>query len=138
MKAILFDFDYTLGDSTKGIISSVNFALNKLGYQKRDEATIRKTIGLSLRDTFFELEPEGKESEAEQFSRFFKEKADEVMVPNTELYPGVREILQAIKKDGYQIGIVTTKFHYRIEQIFSRQGILELIDQIVGAEDVKV
>lgn len=138
MKAILFDFDYTLGDSTKGIISSVNFALNKLGYQKRDEETIRKTIGLSLRDTFFELEPEGKESEAEQFSRFFKEKADEVMVPNTELYPGVREILQAIKKDGYQIGIVTTKFHYRIEQIFSRQGILELIDQIVGAEDVKV
>lgn len=58
MKAILFDFDYTLGDSTKGIISSVNFALNKLGYQKRDEETIRKTIGLSLRDTFFELEPE--------------------------------------------------------------------------------
>ena len=45
MKAILFDFDYTLGDSTKGIISSVNFALNKLGYQKKDEEIIRKTIG---------------------------------------------------------------------------------------------
>ena len=32
IKAIIFDFDYTLGDSAKGIALSINYALNKLGY----------------------------------------------------------------------------------------------------------
>ena len=32
LKAIIFDFDYTLGDSTEGIVASVNYALEKLGY----------------------------------------------------------------------------------------------------------
>lgn len=31
-KAVVFDFDYTLGDSTNGIVISVNYALNKIGY----------------------------------------------------------------------------------------------------------
>lgn len=93
MKAIVFDFDYTLGDSTKGIVLSVNYALEQLGYQSKDEAEIRKTVGLSLKDTFLQLESAGREDEAEQFSVFFKKKADEVMVSNTELYADVIEIL---------------------------------------------
>ena len=32
IKAVLFDFDYTLGDSSSGIVISVNYALNKLAY----------------------------------------------------------------------------------------------------------
>ena len=32
LKAIIFDFDYTLGDSTNGIALSINYALEKLGY----------------------------------------------------------------------------------------------------------
>ena len=31
-KAIIFDFDYTLGDSTKGIVLSINYALERLGH----------------------------------------------------------------------------------------------------------
>ena len=31
-KGLIFDFDYTLGDSTEGIVASVNYALEKLGY----------------------------------------------------------------------------------------------------------
>jgi len=29
LKAIIFDFDYTLGDSTNGIVLSINYALLK-------------------------------------------------------------------------------------------------------------
>ena len=31
LKAIIFDFDYTLGDSTNGIALSINYALEELG-----------------------------------------------------------------------------------------------------------
>lgn len=60
------------------------------------------------------------------------------MVANTELYAGVKEVLQQLKNKGYRIGIVTTKFHYRIEQILSKFEANELVDVIVGAEDVKI
>ena len=31
-KALVFDFDFTLGDSAAGIADSINYALGRLGY----------------------------------------------------------------------------------------------------------
>jgi len=138
LKAIIFDFDYTLGDSTNGIVLSINYALEELGYATPNIADIKKTIGLSLKETFFELTSGNNLAEAEQFIKLFKEKADSVMVANTELYAGVKDDLKKLKAKGYKIAIVTTKFHYRIEQILSKFNANELVDIIVGAEDVKI
>lgn len=137
LKAIIFDFDYTLGDSTNGIALSINYALEKLGYEAKELTTIKKTIGLSLKDTYTVLTKRKNIEEAEQFSQLFKEKADQVMVENTQLYKGVKEVLQSLKMNGYKIAIVTTKFHYRIEQILDKFLATDLIDLIVGLEDVK-
>lgn len=138
LKAVVFDFDYTLGDSTNGIALSVNYALEKLGYQVRELDEIKKTIGLSLKATYETLTGNENAKEAEKFTLLFKEKADEVMVANTRLYDGVKEILQKLKNEGYKTAIVTTKFHYRIEQILNKFDAMYLIDLIVGGEDVKV
>lgn len=138
LKAIIFDFDYTLGDSTNGIALCINYALEKLGYAAPNITDIKKTIGLSLTETYFTLTSNNNLDEAEQFNKLFKEKADSVMVANTELYAGVKDVLQKLKSKGYKIAIVTTKFHYRIEQILCKFDATELIDIIVGAEDVKI
>lgn len=149
VKAVIFDFDYTLGDSTNGIALSINYALEKLGYPVRKLDEIKKTIGLSLKATYEtltanqnvingDIDCAKREEEAEKFSLFFKEKADKVMVENTQLYEGVKETLQILKDKGYKTAIVTTKFHYRIEQILQKFDATELIDLIVGGEDVKV
>lgn len=42
LKAIIFDFDYTLGDSTNGIALSINYALEKLGYAISNIEDIKK------------------------------------------------------------------------------------------------
>ena len=91
LAAIFFDFDYTLGDSTKGIVLSVNFARKKLGYQEKGLEEIKRTVGLSLKETHFALTGKKDEKEALLFSKYFKEEADRVMVDYTELYAGVRE-----------------------------------------------
>ncbi len=138
LKAIIFDFDYTLGDSTNGIVLSVNYALEKLGYGSKDREEIKKTIGLSLTDTFSVLTGKSNQEEARQFSKYFIEKADSVMVENTELYADTKEILKKLKEAGYKTGIVTTKFRYRIEKILDRFSAVDLVDLIVGADDVKI
>ena len=138
LKVIVFDFDYTLGDSTNGIALSINFALESLGYTTNNIDEIKKTIGLSLKETYFSLTGNNDLKETEQFVKFFKVKADDVMVENTILYAGVKETLSKLREKGYKIAIVTTKFHYRIEQILNKYNAYDLIDVIVGAEDVKI
>lgn len=138
LKAIIFDFDYTLGDSTNGIAMSINYALEQLGYDTQNIVDIKRTIGLSLKETYSALTLNYNLDEAEQFAKLFKKKADNIMVDNTELYTGVKDVLKKLKAKGYKIAIVTTKFHYRIDQILSKFDANELIDIIVGAEDVKV
>lgn len=136
-KGIVFDFDYTLGDSSEGIVLCTNYALEKLGYGTKEMKEIKRTIGLSLKDTYSRLTAQSNTDEAEQFSAFFKEKADEVMVDHTQFYEGVIDVLRNLKKNGFQIGIVTTKFHYRIDQIVQKFDVVDLFDFIVGAEDVQ-
>ena len=134
-KAVIFDFDYTLGDSTAGIALSINYALERLGFEPRSIPEIRKTVGLSLKNTFIALTSETER--AEKFTELFREKADEVMTTNTVLYPDTMKVLESLRERGFKIGIVTTKFRYRIEQILKKFGAEELIDVIIGAEDVK-
>ena len=43
-KAVVFDFDYTLGDSTSGIVMSANYALEKLGYPRQETEAIRNAF----------------------------------------------------------------------------------------------
>ena len=96
-KAVIFDFDYTLGDFTNGIVLSINHALEKLGFRVQDTKTIQRTIGLSLKDTLFELTGIQDEETAQKFTQYFKEKADEVMVDNTRLYEGVLAMLKKLR-----------------------------------------
>ncbi|MDE7208208.1 MAG: HAD-IA family hydrolase [Lachnospiraceae bacterium] len=138
IKAVIFDFDYTLGDSTNGIVLCVNYALEQLGFGIKGSEEIRKTVGLSLKDTYRALTMRHNAEEAAQFSAYFKEKADFVMVENTVLYHGVEDLLQTLRQEGYQIGIVTTKFRYRIVQILEKFQAIDSVDLIVGAENVNV
>ncbi|UWG95596.1 HAD-IA family hydrolase [Dehalobacter sp. DCM] len=137
-EAILFDFDYTLGDSTQAIWTSINYALSQLGYGSRDVESVRRTIGLSLKETFFQLTQKTHEEECNQFIRLFREKADQVVTENTEFLPYALNTLEHLKANSIKTGIVTTKFHYRIDQILDKFGAASLIDIIVGSDDVQV
>ncbi len=137
-KAVFFDFDYTLGDSTIGIVKSANYGLQNLGYQEAEVETIKRTVGLTLKDTFKKLTNNTDECKAEQFVLLFKEKADQVMTDSTELLPYALETLKSLKAKQIHTGIVTTKLHYRITQILEKFHATEFVEYIVGAEDVKV
>lgn len=136
-QAYIFDFDYTLGDSTDGIVQSALYALSKLGEQPKSTEAICKTIGLSLKETYFTLAKRKDETKAELFAKYFKEKADDVMVAGTQIYEPVKQVLTTLREKGCKIGIVTTKYHYRIDAILAKFDMTQLIDIIVGGDDVK-
>ncbi|MCC4770697.1 HAD-IA family hydrolase [Methanosarcina sp. DH2] len=135
---IIFDFDYTLADATDGIVSSFNHAFSGLEIPGCDSESIKRTVGLSLDEAFIQLTGYKDEILINRFKNLFREKADEVMSKNTVLFDDTVNTLQRLKQDGFNTGIVTTKYHYRIIETLDLHSVLDLIDIIVGREDVKV
>lgn len=136
-KVVLFDFDYTLGDSTNGIAKSIEYALAQLGEQSQEIDKICKTIGMTLKDAYRTLTGNMDEERAVRFEMFFKQKADEVMVEGTKLYEPTRGVIEVLREQGCMIGIVTTKYHYRIDDILAKFGMGDMVDVIVGGDDVR-
>ena len=85
-RAILFDFDLTLADPTKGTIECVNFALERLGQTQADDEQIKRTIGLSLEDTFLSLTGQPNNQDVSLFISSFVKRADQVMTELTLVF----------------------------------------------------
>ena len=51
-KAVLFDFDYTLGDATEAIVAGFTYAFREMGLPIPDRDSIRGTVGLMLEDAY--------------------------------------------------------------------------------------
>ena len=137
-QAVIFDFDYTLGDATEGIVQSVRHGLKKLGWGPMEREDIRKTIGLSLEETYRRLTEDKSPEQAKLFSGYFREMADQIMVEQTELFPDTRKALAYLKEKEILTGIVTTKYHYRMDAILEKFQAADYFDRIVGGEDVSV
>lgn len=135
-KAVVFDFDYTLGDSTSGIVMSANYALEKLGYPRQETEAIRRTVGLTLPESFRALTGVQDPAAGQAYADFFHEKAETVMTDNTSLYPGALSLLAGLRQRGLKTAIVTTKAHRTIQRIAERYGALPLLDRLVGGDDV--
>ena len=51
-RAICFDFDYTLGDSTDSIVAGFQYGFTRLGWPVPDRETVRRTVGYLLEDAY--------------------------------------------------------------------------------------
>ena len=71
------------------------------------------------------------------YRKQYVEKSDEVMVANTKLFPEALPMLRKLKKQGVKTGIISTKYRYRIESTIRLYGMDELIDLVIGGEDVE-
>ena len=105
--AVLFDFDYTLGDTERGIVASTRYALEQMDLPQPPEEAIRRTIGLTLERSFTALTGSSDPAGQAKFSRLFNEKAEEVMVDSAVFYPGARELVDWLQASGTAVGAVT-------------------------------
>ncbi|MFX1366001.1 MAG: HAD family hydrolase [Promethearchaeota archaeon] len=136
IRGVIFDFDFTLADSSKGVVKCVNYALNELGFKSIPDDEISKTIGLTLEHTFTQLVGIQSLNKKEKFKSLFIKKADEVMADLTVLYSETPNVIKILYNNDFKLGIVSTKFRYRMRAILSRENLLDYFDVIVGGEDV--
>ena len=151
VRAVLFDFDFTLGDSADAIVHCSRAAFADMGLQPAEPSAIRRTIGLTLQESFrvlvggAEAPPYDRgagapsydrEAAAEEYTRRYVAHADVVMTAMTSVYPPAVFVLATMRARGLSTAIVSTKYRYRIESILEHAGLSGAVDVIVGGEDV--
>jgi phosphoglycolate phosphatase len=135
INSIIFDFDYTLVESSSASVECISYALTQMCLSVPSPELIRKTIGLSLEDTLKALVGIDDPDAAKEFRRLFIIRADEVMLGMMVFLDGVKQVLTDLDRRGLALGIVSNKYRYRIEAFFKRENLQELIDVIIGFED---
>jgi phosphoglycolate phosphatase len=136
-RAVVFDFDYTLADSSRGAIECINFALGEMGLEHASEEACCRTIGLSLNETFLALAEHHKPDRCAEFYRLFVQRAEEVMADLTDLYEAVPATVEALRDRDLKLAIVSTKYRRRIEAVLEREALLHGFDFVIGGEDVE-
>lgn len=133
--AVIFDLDGTLLNTLEDLKDSVNYGLKKYGMPERSLEEIRRFVGNGVQKLIWRSLPGNvtKEEENLVFSAF-KEYYKIHCNDKTGLYPGIRELLEALKESGYKMAIVSNKLQSGVDtlrEIYFK----EYIDTAIGSRE---
>lgn len=133
----LFDFDYTLADSSRGIVMCYRNVLERHHHTGITDETIKRTIGKTLQESFSIMTGITDADTLEMYRKEYVKEADTHMTANTFLFPETIEVLTHLKKNEAKLGIISTKYRYRIMELLGKKLPENFLDIIVGGEDVQ-
>jgi len=133
VRACVFDFDGTLADSFRAITASVNAVRLSLDLPSLSLAEVRSYVGLGLTQLMRDLAPG---LTAEEAIARYSQHHETVMYELTELLPGVRHTLEALRDLQIGIAIASNKRVEFTRQLAQALQLRELAPVILGPEDV--
>lgn len=137
VQAVLFDLDFTLCDASDGIRLCVEHALTTMGKPLPEPERIRRSIGLSLPETYrFLTGDHGADAAEREFESHFLTAVPTHLTANTRLYPGVADTLAQLRGYGLRTALVTSKYREAVEELLERHALAPLFDCVVCGDDV--
>lgn len=110
---LIFDWDGTLVDSIKRIVSSLQFASQQVLDITVTESRAKNVIGLGLTEAVAKLHPElNQQQHADQLNKVADAYRQHYLYDNTiaaPLFIGVRQLLDELRDTGYTLAISTGK-----------------------------
>lgn len=132
-KAVLFDFDGTLVDSSEGIYKSLIYAFEADGKPIPDEATLRKFIGPPIYDSFKNLFGY-KDEKIDWMIAKYRERYRTIGYHEVEVYDGIPALLERLHQNGVKIATASSKPTVFIEKILEERNLLAYFDYIGGTD----
>ena len=109
MRAVLFDFDFTLADSSEGVVECFAHGFERVGLPGADPLHVRHTIGLSLDEALDRLHGVRDEAIVAAFVEAFRARAEHVMVASTRWLDRAVETVSACREAGFATAICSTQ-----------------------------
>lgn len=130
-KAIFFDLDGTLTDSGEGIMNCATLALEHFGLPVPERQKMRVFVGPPLDQTFIKFGvPADKADEA---IRVFRSRYTTVGKFENFPYPGIRELLDALKAQGHRLFVATSKPEVLAKEVLQHFELDSYFEIICGA-----
>lgn len=130
-KTILFDLDGTLTDSGEGIINCALLALNHYGITVEDRNTMRVFVGPPLHDSFVKFGV--PEEEADHAIAIYRSRYIPIGAYENVPYPGIRELLERLQKEGHKLYVATSKPEEMSVNILKHFDLARYFEIICGA-----
>ena len=132
MNAIFFDLDGTLTDPKPGITGSIQYALQKLDLPVPSQDELTWCIGPPLRASFVTML--GGETHADLAVSLYRERFSDVGLYENSLYPGIQDILTALRRSGRRMFVATSKPGIFAVRIIEHFGLADCFERVFGSE----
>lgn len=130
---LLFDLDGTLTNSKEGITKSVQYALGHFGFFEEDLDKLTCFIGPPL-TAQFEVYCGVSREKALEITEKFRERYNTIGLWENELFPGIAEMLEVLKKAGKRLAVATSKPEETAIRILDKFQVLEYFETVSGSE----
>jgi len=131
-KYILLDLDGTVTDSAEGVINSVAYSLEKLGFPVEDKSTLMKFIGPPLSESFRDFYNFDDET-IDLGIQYYREYYTNTGIFENKLYDGIAHLLETLKNNGRKVILATSKPEVYAKRILDRFGVTKYFDLIAGS-----
>jgi phosphoglycolate phosphatase len=137
-KVVMLDFDGTTACTVHAIYHAAKRMLNEYGYEIEKDI-VYKNFGLALPYSFYcfagveSFDEATSQQMIADYNRIYQAEAEQLI----ELFDGVTETLDTLKKAGVKIVIASNNVHPVLERQLANLGIRQYIDDIVAVEDVE-
>lgn len=129
---VFFDLDGTLTDSASGILNSIEYAMEKMGMEKRPREELYTFIGPPLIEELQRLYGVTHAFAVETVEHFHVYFADRGIYEN-ELYDGVPEMLARLHDSGQRLVLATSKPEFFARKILERFNLTKYFTEIGGS-----
>ena len=132
IKAIMFDFDMTLVDTSHAIAYAMNRFAEIMGLRKVSYDEVLATIGLPMEKSLSVLWQVAKPEWLDIYSSECRPLEYEKMRP----FPGVPETLKALRDRGLKLAITSNR--RSVKKAIDHLGLGEYFDLVLGLEEVNI
>ncbi len=129
-KHIVFDVDGTLVDTESAIVYSLQETLLAVTGKEIPLVELTFALGITGEDALKRLEIDDIPAAMEIWVKNLRKYTDMVVV-----FQGITELLDQLSKQGYELGIITSRTKDEFGDDLERAGVLELFTTIVCADD---
>ena len=133
ISTVFLDLDGTLTDSRRGILYGASYALRAFGIPVPWNEVTTEFIGPPLYDSFrryYGL----SDADARRAVELYREYYGREGLFENEVYPGISEMLAALKEAGLALYLATGKPHPYARRIVDHFGLDRYLDGVFGAE----
>jgi phosphoglycolate phosphatase len=132
MTTIVFDLDGTLVDSFDDISAAFRRSFHVIGSEPPEVDVVKAMIGKPLRDMYQPFAPaESLDALVAEYRRDYAERCAD----QTRPFPGIVDLLDALRHRGHGIAVATTKTSWMARTVIEKVGLGARFDHVQGTDD---